>query len=60
MGGEQNFVTDPMLHGKPVQFFQHEAYIIKLVPFRYNPGCILVALQSVDVDLFAPYNKLLQ
>ena len=50
VGEEQNFVTDPMLHGKPMQFSQHRANMVKLAPFRYNPGCIiLAALQSVDV-----------
>ena len=52
-GEEQHFVADSMLHGKSVQFFQHGAYMFKLVPFRYNPGCIiLAALQSVYVELF--------
>ena len=38
-----------MLHGKPMQFSQHRANMVKLAPFRYNPGCIiLAALQSVD------------
>ena len=51
---EQNFVTDPMLHGKPMQFFQHRTNMVKLAPFEYNPGCIiLAALQSVDVELFS-------
>ena len=58
VGEEQNFVTEPMLHGKPVQFSQHRANMIKLVPIRYNHSCIiLAALQLVDV---APYNRLLQ
>ena len=61
VGEEQNFVTDPMLHEKPMQFSQHRANMVKLAPFRYNPGCIiLAALQSVDVVFFAPYNRLLQ
>ena len=50
---EQNFVTDPVLHGKPVQFSQHETYMVKLAPFRRNPVCIILAAQqSVDVGLF--------
>ena len=50
---EQNFVTDPMLHGKPMQLSQHKANVVKLAPFRYDPGrIILAALQSVDVGLF--------
>ena len=58
---EQNFVTDPMLHGKTMQFIQQRANMVKVAPFRYNPGrIILAALQSVDVGLFAPYNTLLQ
>ena len=53
VGEEQNFVTDPMLHGKPVQFSQHRANMVKLAPFGYNPGCVILAtLQSVDVGLF--------
>ena len=53
VGEEQNFVTDPMLNGKPMQFSQHRANMVILAPFRYNPGCIiLTALQSVDVGLF--------
>ena len=49
----QNFVTDPILHGKPMQLSQHSANTVKLAPFRYNPGCIiLAALQSIDVGLF--------
>ena len=31
VGGEQNFVTDPILHRKPVQFSQH--YMVKLAPW---------------------------
>ena len=53
VGEEQNFVTDLMLHEKQMQFSQHRANMVKLVPLRYNPGCIiLAALQSVDVGLF--------
>ena len=33
VGEEQNFVTDPMLHGKPMQFSQHRANMVKLAPF---------------------------
>ena len=50
VGEEQDFVTDPILHGKPMQFSQHRANMVKLAPIRYNSGCIiLAALQSVDV-----------
>ena len=50
---DQNLVTDSMLHGKPVQFVLHGAYIVKLVTFRYEPECIiLAAMQSVNVGLF--------
>ena len=52
---DQNLVNDSMLHGKPVQFVLHGAYIVKLVTFifRYEPGCIiLAAIQSVKVGLF--------
>ena len=53
VGEDQNFVTDPMLHRKPMQFSHHKANMVKLAPFRYNPDCIiLTALQSVDVGLF--------
>ena len=53
VGEEQNIVTDPLLHGKPMQFSQHRANMVKLAPYRYNPGCIiLAALQSVDVGMF--------
>ena len=53
VGEEHNFVTDPMLHGKPMQLFQHRADMVKLAPFRNNPGRIILgALQSVDVGLF--------
>ena len=52
VGEEQNCVTDPMLHGKQMQFSQHRANMVKLVPLRYNPSrIILAALQSVDVGL---------
>ena len=55
------FVSDPVPHGKPVQFSQHGDYMVKLALFRYNPDCIiLAALQSVDVGSFAPYDRLLQ
>ena len=47
------FATDPMAHGKPVQFLQHRAYMVKLAPFRYEPDCIiLAAMKLVDVALF--------
>ena len=53
VGEEQNFVADPMLNEKPMQFSEHRANMVKLAHFRYNPGCIiLAALQSVDVGLF--------
>ena len=53
VGEGQNFVTDPMLNEKPMQFSQNRANVVKLAPFRYNPGCItLAALQLVDVGLF--------
>ena len=55
VGEEQNFATDPMLHGKPMKFSQHRANMVKLAPFRYNPGCIILeALQLVDVGLLCP------
>ena len=57
VGEEQNFVIKPMLHGKPMQFSQHRANMVKLVPLRYNSGCIILkALQLVDVGFFALYD----
>ena len=53
VGAEQNFVTDPILHGKPMQFSQHRANMVKIAHLIYNPGrIILAALQSVDEGLF--------
>ena len=62
VGEEQNFVTDPMIHGQPMQFSQHRANMVKLVPFI---NIILAALfwqhcNRSMWDCFAPYNRLLQ
>ena len=52
-GEDQNFATDPMLHGKPMHFSHHGAYMVNLAPFRYNPGCIiLAALRLINLELF--------
>ena len=52
-GEEQNCIADAMLHGKPAQLFQYRAYMVNLLPFGYNPDCIILAsVLSVDVELF--------
>ena len=50
---KQSFVIDPMIHGKPMQYFKGGTYMVKLAPFMYNHAYItLPALQSVDAGFF--------
>ena len=43
VGEKQNFVTDPMLHGKKMQFSELKANMVKRSSFRYNPCRIILA-----------------
>ena len=64
VGEKQNFITDPMLHGSPMQFSQHRANMVIWSNLHFW-DIILAALFCQHCcrskwDCFAPYNRLLQ